>query len=201
MLVNKRFYHTYEFHLVLATTVYSSGWQSNYSFSCFWHADWPAQVVASNPWICPVRLGQLQNVKLPLGYGGESPYIFDSVNFYLARLSEPSQPSSFHFFYYIFNGNVSPLFYHSLNGRVLPLFYLTFLAVNRRFMEPKRFELLTWQCKCHILPIKLRPLNNIPNRIRTYKVNQRWFDFYRFVKSDLTPHNGITTNTSTLSLY
>lgn len=74
--------------------------KSNYSFSCFWHADWPAQVVASNPrillagWrfqhlfktikvrqlpVLPsvgslVRLRQFQNVKLPLGYGGESPF-------------------------------------------------------------------------------------------------------------------------------
>lgn len=86
---------------MLATSVYSSGWQSNYSFSCFWHADWPAQVVASNPrillagWrfqhlfktikvrqlpVLPsvgslVRLRQFQNVKLPLGYGGESPFV------------------------------------------------------------------------------------------------------------------------------
>lgn len=130
---------------MLATSVYSSGWQSNYSFSCFWHADWPAQVVASNPrillagwhfqhlfktikvWQLPVlpsvgslvRLRQFQNVKLPLGYGGESPFvsihnwdigcesprltlpflagnhhIFNSVNFYLSKLSEQSQLSS-----------------------------------------------------------------------------------------------------------
>ena len=87
--------------------------KSNYSFSCFWHADWPAQVVASNPrillagWrfqhlfktikvrqlpVLPsvgslVRLRQFQNVKLPLGYGGESPCIYKPVHLYPALLA------------------------------------------------------------------------------------------------------------------